>query len=559
MSNAPKILLVDSDASTLSEIAAILQGAGLTAMFSDSRAGGLAIIQKQLPDLVLLGPNLFSKDCAEILAAVKGSPALDSTRVVRLSAAPIGTDFQWLDQRADDVISRPWDTGELVARVRAQLRAKEELDGWREKSRLAEQGQQIAHTAFEALAVTEKMTADAFNLGRAMRVGLGALLGVSLVMVIIFLAFFRSADRETKRAYAAITRLERGITSEADMVERARKAREDMERSAAGTLESHKQQLEQQSQQLSEKMSAAAGGEVSDLQKQLKDTQSHLQKLETEGKVAQGIIRSYAQSVGLLHIVIAFRDRESGKKLRYGGITPTGDPLKDSEGNPIFDLNGTGPEVRADFFGTGFLASGDGRLLTNRHVVQPWWKNDELNSVTEQGFEPVVTELTVYFPGSLKGQRAEVKRISPQVDLAVVQAAMDGTKRPIPALDGSKEASVSGQPVVLMGYATGIDAILARAGEETVQSIVQTANGNPTGIIAELAKRNLIRPLTTQGHVGDVLLDKIVYDAQTTSGGSGGPVFNRDGKVIGVNYAVVRGFGGSNFGIPIRFAQTLLR
>ena len=63
---------------------------------------------------------------------------------------------------------------------------------------------------------------------------------------------------------------------------------------------------------------------------------------------------------------------------------------------------------------------------------------------------------------------------------------------------------------------------------------------------------------STQGHIGDVLSDKIVYDAQTTSGGSGGPLFNAQGKVIGVNYAVVRGFGGSNFGIPIRYAQPLL-
>jgi len=44
-------------------------------------------------------------------------------------------------------------------------------------------------------------------------------------------------------------------------------------------------------------------------------------------------------------------------------------------------------------------------------------------------------------------------------------------------------------------------------------------------------------------------------DAQTTSGGSGGPVFNRKGKVIGINYAVVRDFGGSNFGIPASSAQ----
>jgi serine protease Do len=69
----------------------------------------------------------------------------------------------------------------------------------------------------------------------------------------------------------------------------------------------------------------------------------------------------------------------------------------------------------------------------------------------------------------------------------------------------------------------------------------------------------LIRPIVTQGHVGDVVADKIVYDAQTTSGGSGGPLLNPRGAVIGVTFAVVNGFGGSNFGVPIRYAQPLLK
>ncbi len=58
--------------------------------------------------------------------------------------------------------------------------------------------------------------------------------------------------------------------------------------------------------------------------------------------------------------------------------------------------------------------------------------------------------------------------------------------------------------------------------------------------------------------MGDVLPDKIVYDAQTTSGGSGGPLLDRNGGVIGVTFAIVRGFGGSNFGVPIRYATPLL-
>jgi S1-C subfamily serine protease len=50
-----------------------------------------------------------------------------------------------------------------------------------------------------------------------------------------------------------------------------------------------------------------------------------------------------------------------------------------------------------------------------------------------------------------------------------------------------------------------------------------------------------------------------VYDAQTTSGGSGGPLLNTSGGVIGVTFAIVKGFGGSNFGVPVHFAEPLLK
>ena len=117
----------------------------------------------------------------------------------------------------------------------------------------------------------------------------------------------------------------------------------------------------------------------------------------------------------------------------------------------------------------------------------------------------------------------------------------------------------SGGPVVLLGFPTALDAILARAGAETLQSIATATRGEPKQVMEELARRHLIRPVTTQGHIGDVLPDKIVYDAQTTSGGSGGPLFNNEGKVIGINFAMVREFGGSNFDIPVGYGKSLLK
>ncbi|MGA7318719.1 MAG: trypsin-like peptidase domain-containing protein [Silvibacterium sp.] len=89
--------------------------------------------------------------------------------------------------------------------------------------------------------------------------------------------------------------------------------------------------------------------------------------------------------------------------------------------------------------------------------------------------------------------------------------------------------------------------------------IAASSKVDPKQVREELARHHLIKPIVTQGHIGDVLPDKIVYDAQTTSGGSGGPLFNDQGQVIGINFAMVRNFGGSNFAIPARFGDSLLK
>ena len=89
---------------------------------------------------------------------------------------------------------------------------------------------------------------------------------------------------------------------------------------------------------------------------------------------------------------------------------------------------------------------------------------------------------------------------------------------------------MSGEPVVLMGYPTGIDAVLARANDSTCGKLPPPVMEISNQVVTELAKRNLIHPVITQGHLGDVLQDKIIYDAQTTSGGSGGPLVQSSRK-----------------------------
>jgi S1-C subfamily serine protease len=58
--------------------------------------------------------------------------------------------------------------------------------------------------------------------------------------------------------------------------------------------------------------------------------------------------------------------------------------------------------------------------------------------------------------------------------------------------------------------------------------------------------------------VGDVLDDKILFDAPTAVGGSGGPLVDLEGRVVAVNYGILKAFSGANFGVPVSRAEALL-
>jgi len=549
------ILIVDPDSASRGRLEELVRSAGYDVAGSSSQAEGFKFVQDASIDLLILAADLADIQCCDALSEVKGNADTAGTRVILLIQGGGAERARGLDLGADEVLTSPWESAELLARVRVQLREKHAFDELREKTRIADEGREVAQTAFQALAVTEKMTRDAFSLGRALKIGVASLFGVALVIAGIFVLFSRRANKEANRAYSVIAQLERGAHRQEQLMADARSARADLQKS---DVLDQKQQLKQQSEELRQKISGAEPGDVASLRKELEETTARLKRVETESQSAEDVIRSYAPSVCLLHVSVSFVDRSSGRPLRYGGINPDGEPLHDSDGNPVYALEGRAPEVRADFFGTGFIA-GEGRILTNHHVAQPWWKNDELASIASQGLSPSIAELTAYFPEAKAGIPVSVSEISEQADLAVLKGDFSSLKKPILKMDARKEAAVSGQPLLSLGYATGISAILARAGEDAVNDIAKSTGGKPDEVLNELVRRKLIRPLVTQGHIGDVLPDKIVYDAQTTSGGSGGPLINRDGEVIGVTFAVVKGFGGSNFGVPIRFAQPLLK
>jgi S1-C subfamily serine protease/DNA-binding NarL/FixJ family response regulator len=547
-SKAEKLLVVESDDTLRERIVAVLSDAGY--QVSTDYAEGMKSVLAFGPDAVILGADPPQLDCCSLLSEIKGSEHTQSVRVVMLSPGGSGERTRGMDLGADDVLSLPFDPHELLTRVRLQLRTKHTADEFRERLSSAEENRNAAREVVAA--VNEER--------RTLRVGGLVTVGVLIAAGLVFFFFYRRTQEQNTRVYAAITRLQAtGIQTQQQLMERSLRAREEAERGVSKAGDPQKIQLQKKSEELRSQIAAGRTEDASVLQKQLAAVETRLQKIETEGKFAERIIQSYEPSVCLIHVVLAFREHATGLRLRYAGVTSNGEPATDEHSNPLVGLTGNGPEVHLDVFGTGFLVTDTGLILTNHHVAEPWWQNDEMKEMLNQGVEPVIAEMTAYFPGVKNGVAINTEKISSLADVAVVKGNVSGLGIKQIALADGRRSAVSGGPVVLLGYPTALDAILARAGAETLQSIATASKGDPKQVMEELARRNLIRPTTTQGHIGDVLPDKIVYDAQTTSGGSGGPLFNNEGKVIGINFAMVREFGGSNFAIPVAYGASLLK
>ncbi len=546
-SNNERVLVVESGDAFRRSIVSVLADAGYEV--STDCGEGIKSVLGFRPDVVVLGADPPQLDCCDLLSEIKGSAQTQNIRVLMLSPGGSAQRTRGLDLGADDVLSLPFDPHELLSRVRWQLRDKHTIENLRQQATAVEQNRVVAQ---QVVTVVDEER-------RTLRVGAMLVVAVLFVAGVAFLIFYRRTQQQNTRVYAAITKLQTGVLTQQKLMDRSRQAMEEMHNNPSPRSDSEKLQLQKQSQELKSQIASSKAENISALQRQLSEVQERLQRVETEGKVAQTIIESYEPSVCLIHVVVGFHDRITGLPLHYVGLTSTGEPVTDEHDNPLLSATGTGPAVHLDVFGTGFLVSDNGQILTNHHVAEPWWNNEDLKEMTNEGVEPMLVEMTAYFPGMSHGVAVTTEKISSEADVAVLKGSISEPKLKKVVLASGHRSAVSGGPVVLLEYPTGLNAILARIGEETLQSIAISTKGDPKQVMEELARRHLIRPVVTQGHIGDVLPDKIIYDAQTTSGGSGGPLFSSEGNVIGINFAMVRDFGGSNFAIPIAYGESLLK
>jgi len=271
---------------------------------------------------------------------------------------------------------------------------------------------------------------------------------------------------------------------------------------------------------------AAEGVPPSDLQKQVHELTAQVEQLKQDQAMPATVLSRYRNSIGYVY-----------------GVYQVGFPNQR-------------PAIRARVSGTGFLV-GDGLLATNRHVAEPWYGDSESEALLEHGAVATLESLVVFFPGSPTPVRLAPASVSKTSDLAILRTPEKDAVRGLAVLPLSKSPGSPGQLVTVIGYPMGIAGMVAKSPSSIYEHLAN--RHNDINAASELAALSLIRPSATWGHLGDIVGDKLIYDAPTAHGGSGGPVFNSRGEVIGVNSAYMDGFSGGTLGVSVDSLRLVLQ
>ena len=292
-----------------------------------------------------------------------------------------------------------------------------------------------------------------------------------------------------------------------------------------------------------------------ELSHSLSDAAERLELLEQRSAASTRIIADATRSVVFLQGSYAFRDVESERVLRYQ-TDDEGNPLFTLRGQPLLTLEGEGEVAERPFTGTAFVVSKSGALLTNRHVALPWEDDTSVEALIAAGMEPFLIKFIGYLPGIEAAFPVELLQASDEADLALLLCSelVNG----LPWLKLSDRSPEPGDEVIVMGYPTGMRSMLAQTGDSFLAEMQQDESLDFWKVAERLSQAQFIRPLASRGIVGQRSAATVVYDADTTHGGSGGPVLDINGQVIAINTAIIPEYGGSNFGVPVEYARQLL-
>ena len=187
---------------------------------------------------------------------------------------------------------------------------------------------------------------------------------------------------------------------------------------------------------------------------------------------------------------------------------PPGSPFED-----MFKEFGTPQERQSSALGSGFIIDEKGIVITNNHVID--------------GAEDIVVQVN-----GDKDFKAKVIGADPLSDIAVLQ--IETTEKFIPVKFGDSDKARIGDKVIAIGNPFGL-------GGTVTSGIISARNRNLGGTLARYE-------------------DYIQTDASINTGNSGGPLFDLNGDVVGINTAILGRSGnvGIGFAIPSNSAKIVI-
>jgi S1-C subfamily serine protease len=306
--------------------------------------------------------------------------------------------------------------------------------------------------------------------------------------------------------------------------------------------------------ELAQKQASAMNQTLNDIgrsNKEIRDSLSLAVKLRSD----------FGSGVCLIAGSYFFVESGTGRPLRYpeAQLNETGAAVQNSGEPTTLTPEGKAAIAEYEFVGTGFYV-GDGFVMTNRHIAQPWLADDRAQSLSSSvRGQPRLKKLSAYFPEHSQPIPLKFKLAAGRDDLAVCLLDIKDLPTDIPLLplETNQDAIAVGKTVVMMGYPSGPDRLLALLDDAESRGIQQRYT-SLDALLGYLGETRRIQPLTTQGNITDLDVRRIAYDARTAEGGSGAPVFGPTGRVIGVNFAVFTENQASNFAVPIQYGVSLL-
>jgi len=178
------------------------------------------------------------------------------------------------------------------------------------------------------------------------------------------------------------------------------------------------------------------------------------------------------------------------------------------------------------YTGTAFAVRSDphgGLLVTNRHVVS------DSNGT-------IASKIGIVFEGTRQNFRADLVRIHPEADVALIRATVHQGFPVIRGLaDPGTELKV-GDPVALLGFPLGLE-------------LAEGQSWGELGVASSL----------TLGTVSRRLPNLIQIEGYGAQGSSGSPIFDSSGHAVAVLYGGQTGTGGRIlYGVPVRYVHQLL-